>query len=62
MIKVITKQYFTKPVTKPYSQNIACFLKLFYAAINSSALKRSSFVAACTDGFDTPFPWVNRLE
>ena len=62
MIKVTTKQYFTKPVTKPYRHNTACLLKLFYAAINSSALKRSSFVAACKDDFDTPFPLVNGLE
>lgn len=37
-------------------------MKLFYAAVNSSALKRSSFAAACTDDFDTPVSWVNRLE
>jgi hypothetical protein len=37
-------------------------MKLFYAAVNSSALKRSSFVTACTDDFDTPVSWVNRLE
>jgi hypothetical protein len=37
-------------------------LKLFYAAVNSSALKRNSFVAASTDDYDTPVSWVNRLE
>ena len=54
--------YFTGPVTKPYSHNIACLLKLFYAAVNSRALKRSSFVAASTDYTCTQTSWDRNLK
>jgi hypothetical protein len=61
-IEYTTTHWFTRSVSKPYCRNTVCLLALLNGCntvICYYGFKWSSFVAMCTDDFETPVSWDN---